>query len=58
MIAECNAAIKVCTTSDLYSLMNGSPGYLQLQSGAVPWTASITGLLTQPSSGTIAFDWF
>ncbi|CAF5137527.1 unnamed protein product, partial [Rotaria sp. Silwood1] len=26
------------------------------QSGMVPWTASINGLWTQPSGGTLAFD--
>ncbi|CAF3743558.1 unnamed protein product [Rotaria socialis] len=58
MTAQCNANSKVCTMSQPYPLMSGSPGYLQLQSGAVPWTASIGGLLTLPSGGTLAFDWF
>ncbi|CAF3632430.1 unnamed protein product [Rotaria sordida] len=55
---QCNANLKVCTTSESYPLMNGSPGYLQMQSGIVSWTASINGLWTQPSSGTLVFDWF
>ncbi|CAF0916171.1 unnamed protein product [Rotaria sp. Silwood1] len=58
MTAQCNAGVTVCTMSESYPLMNGSPGYLQLQSGMVPWTASINGLWTQPSGGTLAFDWF
>ncbi|CAF2076674.1 unnamed protein product [Rotaria magnacalcarata] len=58
MIAQCNANSKVCTMSESYPLMSGSPGYLQLQNGAVPWTASINGLWTLPSGGNLAFDWF
>jgi hypothetical protein len=50
--------LKVCTMSDSYSLMTTAPGYIQMQSGLVPWTASITGLWTQPSGGMLAFDWF
>jgi hypothetical protein len=38
--------------------MNGAPNYFQLQSGAVPWTASINGLWTQNSGGVVVFDWF
>jgi hypothetical protein len=38
--------------------MNTAPGYVQMQSGAVPWTASVNGLWTQPSGGILAFDWF
>ncbi|CAF2512453.1 unnamed protein product [Rotaria sp. Silwood2] len=56
--AQCNVNSTVCTMSESYPLMNSSPGYLQLQNGTVPWTASINGLWTQPLSGTLAFDWF
>jgi hypothetical protein len=58
MTAQCTASLKVCTVSDSYPLMNGAPGYLQLQGGSVLWTASINGIWTQPSSGVLVFDWF
>jgi len=58
MTAQCTASLKVCTMSDSYSLMNGAPGYLPLQSGSVSWTAAINGLWTKPSGGSVAFNWF
>lgn len=58
MTASCSSSPKVCTFSDSYSLMNGAPGNLQLQSGSVLWTASINGLWSLPSGGTIVFNWF
>ncbi len=58
MTAQCTANLKVCRTSESYPLMNGAPNYFQLQSGAVPWTASINGIWTQYSGGVVVFDWF
>jgi hypothetical protein len=58
MTALCNINAKVCTVSDSYSLTNGVPGWLQMQSGSVLWAASVNGLWTQISSGILAFDWF
>ena len=58
MTAQCVASLKVCRASESYSLVNGAPNNVQLQSGAVPWTASINGLWTQSSGGVVIFDWF
>lgn len=58
MTSLCSTSLKVCTSSESYSLMYGAPGYFQLQSGSVQWTAAINGLWTLPSGGTVAFDWF
>ena len=58
MTAQCNANLKVCTRGETYSLMSGSPSYLQMQGGLVTWTASINGLWTHMSGGVLAFDWF
>ena len=56
--SKCAANTRVCTASDSYSLLSGAPGWLQLQSGNTLWSASIRGVWTQQSSGTLAFDWF
>jgi len=58
MTAQCDASLKVCTMSNSYSLMSGAPGYVQLQGGAVQWTAAINGIWSQPSGGIVVFDWF
>jgi hypothetical protein len=56
--AKCSGSLRVCSASDSYPLMSGAPGWLQMQSGSTPWSASIRGVWTQQSSGTLAFDWF
>lgn len=56
--AQCSASMKVCRSSESYSLMAGAPGYFALQSGSIPWTAAIDGLWTQSFGGFISFNWF